>query len=317
MPPFRKQHWVSQSYLRRFSRDEKHVYLFDKRTDRVARPHVRDVAQGKFFNDGFLRNEKGELLAGIPQGLLEREFGKWEEALARVTRVALTVAEGGRGSAEDRQTMAICVAVQLMRTPAVREQLAREVTADLEDEANTFLAEQMPDAAAKYRVSLSYPDSWRSALHFHFIWRSGELARLASDLNQYIWRIGLNPTPMPLCTSDRPVIAYLHDAVGGTPVPRSERANDVMRKAFVGDRPLHGIEVIYPLTSEVLLLMYHPGHFGDMQHLDGGRKALSPSEVLHYNALQLLECERQVFSPDDVFDQVRQHAAGFREVFVA
>lgn len=315
MANYKRQHWAPQSYLRRFSPDDAHIWVLDKPTDRMALASIRDVAQGKFFNDGFLRDEQGRLEAGIPEGLFEEEFGKWESALGEMTQVALRVAAGGGADLEARRTMATCVAVQLTRTPAFRKRLAEGITGVLEDDANVYLAERMPDAAAKVKATLKFPPEWAAGLHSYFVWRSGQIPEIATDLFYYIWRVGVNRSSVPLCTSDTPVLGYVHDAAEGAVAPQpEERKHDVVRKVLVGDRPMRGIELIFPLTPEITLLMYHPTYFAHMQNAQGRPLALSRADVLHYNALQLLHSERQLYSRDKDFSIVREHAATYTEI---
>ena len=213
MAHYERQHWAPHSYLRRFSPDDAHVWMLDKPTGTVAFPNIRDVARDKFFNDGFLRDERGVLPPDVPDGLIEGEFGRWESALAQMTRVALRVASGGGADLDDRQTMSICVALQLTRTPAFRKRLADSVIAVLEDEANTHLAKRMPEAAARFRAKLKVSPSWESALHSDFVWQSGQVVEIAADLYHYIWCVGVNRSSLPLCTSDTPVVGYVHDAL--------------------------------------------------------------------------------------------------------
>jgi hypothetical protein len=291
--------------------------MLDKPTDRVAFVSIRDVAHGKFFNDSFLRDDDGRLEAGVTEGLLEEEFGKWESALGEMTQVALSVAAGGGADLEARRKMATCVAVQLTRTPAFRKRLTEGVTAMLEDEANAYLAERMPDVAAKLKAKIEVPPKWAAALHSYFVWSTDQIPAIAADLYYYVWRVGVNQSSVPLCTSDTPVLGYVHDAVQGAVGQQAEeRKHDVVRKVLVGDRPMRGIELIFPLTPEVALLMYHPTYFAHMQNAQGRPMELSRGDVLHYNALQLLHSERQLYSRDDDIGIVREHAANYAEIVV-
>ena len=314
MAEYRRQHWVPQSYLKRFSPDQAHIWLLDKPTGRIAYASIRDVAQRKYFNDGFLRDERGALTAEIPEGWVEQQFGKWETALSDMTRVALRVAQGGGADLDERRTMAICVAVQLTRTAAFRKRLASGVLGSLEADANAFLAEKMPEFAKEFRATLSFPPEWSAALHHRYVWESGDIPLIAVDLFHYIWRIGVNVTATPLCTSDTPVVNFVHDPFArDLSHAAGNGEDDIVRRIVVGDRPIYGVEIIFPLTPKVALLMYHPAYFTKMHSVQGRRMLLRESQVLHYNSLQLLECDRQLFSVVDNFDAIRAHAAKYEE----
>lgn len=317
MAKYTRQHWVPQSYLRRFSPDGDHVWMLDRPTGRIAFPNVADVARSKFFNDSFLRDESGQVIPDVPESYVEELFGKWETALAEITQVAQRVADGGGAGLEERQTMAICVALQLTRTQAFRKRFTEGVIKSIEEDANNYLAENCPDLADKYRATFSFPENWHAAMHHHYIWESGDIPAIANDLFFYIWRIGVNTSRMSICTSDTPVISFIHDVVAPpTPSQRTSSGDDIVRHIITGGRPLYGIEIIFPLTPKVLLLMYHPGYFAPMQQLQGKRTGLDRSKVLHYNSLQLLNCDRQIYSYDDDFDELRTHAATYAEIEV-
>jgi hypothetical protein len=314
MVNYKRQHWVPQSYLRRFSPDGAHVWMLDKPTGRIACPNILDVARGKFFNDGFLRDERGALPPDVPEEAIEQQYGTWEEALSRATDSALRVAAGGGASLEERTEMAICVAVQLTRTPAFRAYLSMGVIAALEDDANRCLEETRPDLAEKLRVTLTFPPEWSAALQHEVVWSSGYVPKMAVDLSYYIWRIGVNQTELPLCTSDAPVIGFVHEAFQqGERTKLLEDDSDIILRVLVGAQHVHGLEVVFPITPEVVLLMYHPKYFEAMRRVQGKRKLLSIREVLHYNALQYLQAQRQVFSPSDIFATIQNHAARYTE----
>ena len=314
MPEHKRQHWVPQSYLRRFSPDGAHVWLFDKPTARTALADIRTVAQGRYFYDGFLREAEGQLPPDVPESVFEREFGKWESALTEMTAVAQRVAAGGSATLQERQTMAICVAVQLARTRAFRKRFVEGVKGVLEDEANAFLAERSPDIASKFRVEITMPPGWDAWIHQFYIWQSGQIPQIALDLCCYIWRIGVNRGSAPLCTSDNPVISYLHDAGQPSSPPLHDRKDDVVRETLIGNRSIRGVELIFPLTPDVALLMFHPVYFAGMQEFQGRIRDLSEREVLHYNALQLLYSHRQFYASRNVVESVTSHAGTYTEI---
>lgn len=295
----------------------KHVWVLDKPTGNVRRSNVENVAQGKFFNDGFLRDGERRLPPEIPDGHVEHQFGKWETALTAASAAALRVAEGGGATEDERQAMATCLAVQMTRTPAFRKRLSEGTAGVLEDEANAYLAEKEPAFASKFRAKLSFSAKWAAALQYDFIWSSGQVPAIAMDLFFYIWRIGVNHTDIPLCTSDTPVSTCLHDTLREVvKEEETESEEDIVRRTIVGNRSLYGLELIFPVTSEVVLLMYHPVYFKHLWPLQGRRFALTREAVLHYNALQFLDSERQVFAPADIFDTVRDHASGYTEQII-
>lgn len=287
MGNYARQHWVPQSYLRRFSPDGTHIWMFDKPTQRTAFPSIRDVAQGKYFYDGFLRDNLGVLPGDVPEGTIEREFQRWEAALTDMTEVASRIAAGGGAGLDERKTMSICVALQLLRTPILRSHLKDGAATFLEEDANAFLAREKPESATKYKVQIAIPDSWSGALHFEVIWSGDHVVRVATDIFHYIWHIGVAPSAIHLCTSDAPVTPFVHDTHQFRTTTSSRSPyHDVIRQVLVGGVSTRGVELAYPLTPELALLMYHPEYFAHLQPTQGKARRLTEDEASHYNALQ-------------------------------
>lgn len=115
-----REHPVPRSYLRRFSPNGTHVYVYDKATGQVALVATSNIAQ-----------------AAVPECAVELQLEKWEGELSDVTDTALRVAAGGAADPEVRRSMSICVAVQLTRSRATGERPAAggggipELAADL------------------------------------------------------------------------------------------------------------------------------------------------------------------------------------------
>lgn len=322
MAEYEKQHYVPQSYLRRFSPDRKHVHVLDKPTGTVEFWKIEGLAQRRYFDEAFLRDETGSYPPGVAPGVLERELGRWETALSEMTKVTQRVADGGGASLEERHTMSICMAVQLTRTRTFRQLLVQGVTGSLEEEMNEYLRQVAPDVAKHVRGTLTFREQGHSALHTDFLWRSGWIPRIATDIFHYIWRVGITLPFIPLCTSDSPVVVAMHDheyvrGTGTGSVDRDEGPDDwrdaVRRILGILDAP-PAIELVFPLTPTLALLAYHPVHFAEMYPLQGKRKILHPAEVLHYNALQVLYAERQAYSERNIFPLVTSLAAHYRQV---
>ena len=126
MSGHKKQHYVPKSYLKAWSADGRRIWMFDKHQNTAKHVGLRNVAQAKYFNDAF-RRSRGKVSDGEASDLFERQFQMWEKQFLTMRRVALDVAANRRqGSLKDRQMMATCAAVQLLRTAKTREALIHE-----------------------------------------------------------------------------------------------------------------------------------------------------------------------------------------------
>jgi hypothetical protein len=211
MTRYKKQHYVPVSYLRAWSEDEKRVHMFDKYTGEVRLVGLKSVAQGTYFYDAF-RRENGVIEDGLSESAMENAFGEWEVKLSTMRRVALQVASGeGPGTLEDRETMAICAAVQLLRTKAARGWILGEAR-DPTRRPSGLLA-WLPDfMKSRVREDPTFAEREISLLQAMLIWQSGIVPQIATELYHYIWVIAVNETPWPFYTSDSPVAAISHPA---------------------------------------------------------------------------------------------------------
>ena len=153
MAKYRRQHYVPQSYLRRFSEDGSRVNVYDKVVRKSFVSNTRDVAQAPFFNDSFLRDDDQRMPDGVADDLIERELGRWEERLTEMTEVARSVAEGGGADLDERVSMSICAAIQMVRIPEWRKHLVQLSTEHLEADASRYVEKRMPGITEQFKLS--------------------------------------------------------------------------------------------------------------------------------------------------------------------
>lgn len=306
MPGYRKQHYVPVSYLRAWSPDGRRIHLFDKVSGEDRLVGMKSVAQGTYFNDAF-RREQGVIVDGHPESAFEDAFAEWETNLSLMRKVALRVAANeGAGTLDERGTMSICAAVQLLRTQAARNRLLEEAMNP--DRHPRGLLAWLPErirrriyedpALAREKIS-----AWQMML----IWQSGIVQQMAVELYHYIWVIAKNETPWPFYTSDAPVAAITHTPgasphfIDPSPLPDSH-AEEAVKRLFSGRGDPSGLQLIYPLTPQCALTMYHPRDFarelGDKQ---GKVLVLGGESARIYNSAIAAHATRQVLASNNDF----------------
>lgn len=62
------------------------------------------------------------------------------------------------------------------------------------------------------------------------------------------------------------------------------------------------VEVIFPLAPDLALMMYHPVYFAALHPKQGRPMLLGEEDVWRLNALQTVQCERQIYSISPDFD---------------
>jgi hypothetical protein len=131
--------------------------------------------------------------------------------------------------------------------------------------------------------------------HAEFMFVEGFVERVMPVVLDHIWSIGDNNTPQPLFTSDAPVVLYPHvnhPLYGGS--------------GFASK----GIEILLPLSPRYILILRERCHFAPLMEgltpsPDGAVLLMRPEGVSLYNNFQVCNSHRQVYSPQDTFDEIR------------
>jgi hypothetical protein len=306
----KKQHYVAQSYLRRFTSDGKNLYVFDKFAKSSFGPtSVVNVAHENYFYD--FHDE--EVLTAASAAKLDLQSA--EKALAvldgefnRVIEVAINFAKGATPAPtpEQRMKMALCAAIQLIRTRDFRDEVVESMEEMGRAVGDSFLKLAKPELASQVEVEFKFKKDSISLLHGKFLWNPEFIGQVAAALCNHIWVIGVNETATPLITSDSPVVRRAHKSEEPF-IPRADsgplykRAIDI---AIESSRPgieSEGVEIIFPLSPDCVLIFLERSYFKTLEDKDGRRFALNDAKVDELNRLQVIQSYRQVYSRSDDF----------------
>ncbi len=299
-----REHYVPRSYLERFTYDGDHLYVFDKFSKEIRPANKRDVAQERYFYDIPLEAIKPDVAARLnrdPQ-LEEKALGALESSFTDSYNAVLKVADNQPLSNEHRKTMALCVSVQFLRTRTTRNRLTEAYEKGTEALLNTALrmASRLAntDHADKLKAEVKKYDKQRAAiLHGSFMWDSKLVSQLAATLYHHIWFVGVNTTPQPLFTSDHPVVTQSAMKPAPLSAKKSDNEIEVLIELDSGIAGFGspGVEVIFPLTPNKVLVALDRVYFKQYAELEGVPVRLHPSAVERYNRLQVLQSYRQVY----------------------
>ncbi|HKQ07572.1 MAG TPA: DUF4238 domain-containing protein [Blastocatellia bacterium] len=309
MAQHKRQHYVPQSYLKRFTQDDKRLYVYDKvLRQSLGLISVKDIAQESYFYDIPLDAIPKDIPGINRDPHLEEEGLKAiDDEFKKIIDVAIGVAKGGGADLKQRAVMSFCLAVQLMRTLDFRNVLVRAMEKLTEATLNSVLELADPKLASQLRVEAKkYDKGGASVLHNHHLWNPENMSRIAKVLYNRIWLLGVNTSPIPLYTSDAPVALWAHKEMEPyTPKPDTGPAfSKAIDMVIESDRPgleTEGVEVYFPLNPHCALIILENEHFKNLQEWQGKRIPLNLAAVEAYNKLQVLESHRQVYSISDDF----------------
>ena len=258
----KKQHYVPQSYLRRFSPDGTHVFVFDKVLRRSFSQAIKSVAQENCFYD-VPQNDGSQWDEQEAEKMLAEVDGITNEAIATL----LDTFEEQEIPRDLRYTIAYSIVMQSARTPTARDTM-RGIMHGLRDHMVQDAESQEWDGLADiYRSAFTMGKKNEAYHHVLGMTDLDSILPAVTALLNCVWTVGVNVSSAPLITSDNPV----------------NTSSD-------------GFELFYPVTPKHLLMLGQRRHFDHIKHLDGKSIDLDEQNVAHYNAYQVMQSRRQVFS---------------------
>jgi len=284
----KKQHYVPQSYLKRFSTDGRSVFVFDKFKRRVFRTNVSNVASERYFYDFPVETTDN---LNVDAQLVENALAEIEAVYSNTIDSILEKVRGNTGETllqpSHRVSMSYFVALQAMRTREQRtvqtQLMEKGIEAILDKTAEHQRDEYEIQANADYVSLLQSLSMFGPAVQ-----------AIASALREHIWLVGVNQTEQPLYTSDNPVVRKAH----------KKDPYDIRSYAGFASE---GVEIALPITPKHILILCERTFHRHIVAKDGETLLLDNHEYIkYYNSLQVAQSYRQIYCPSDNFDLARK-----------
>jgi hypothetical protein len=290
----KNEHYVPQGYLEKFTEDGKYIYVFDKHkpsAQRVYKAHIRNVASETYFYDF-----PPDIQQDYPDlQVVEHMFSEIEAIFYEFRDNFLATINGMISITQDqRLAMAYFMTLQMLRTPEYRRNFI-----DMMNKLGTQVAYRVRLNSPKKKLEpLALLDKSRIPLaHAKLMFPSDMLYSFVKVLINHIWIVGVNKTTESFYTSDTPVVTKAHSAQSGG--------------IGIASR---GIEIAFPLTEDVILILKERTLFKEEVKLDGVVKLLNTSEIGYYNWLQIIRSYRQVYCASSDFHVAEQTCQRFPDV---
>jgi hypothetical protein len=280
------QHYVPQFYLEHFANDDSQVWVFDKSTAKSFLTHVKNIAGEGYFYD--FKTGPGSQ----DEQELEKMFAGLEGAFAPIFQSFIEGIKSGAITALDqsyKNLISKFITMQILRSNETREHNYQLMTglrdsiiekfggteADLE--ANGLGAAQLDRKESHLRnVIMNIP------------------ARDAIDqaLMNHIWVVFVNHSSLPFYTSDHPIARMPH---AQHPVLSMSGYNS------------EGIEIAFPVSPTILIALSERKFFQDLEAIENSVLEITDEQnVIYYNAMQVSDSFRQVFSAADEFELTKE-----------
>lgn len=303
MSKVKKQHYVPQFYLKRFTFDGERIYVFDKFAAKKRTANTKDIAEEKYFYDIPLAAiSESDDSENFDVQMLEKELGKIEANYSRAIKELLKSLEpktrlqkifnslkfsGGKIiTKKQKNALAFFIAVQYFRTKESREATTELQMKFTEAIFNAF-SEANSGSMPELEISSEIGKDDAKMFHLQSLFDPEFVNSIAGILNSHIWVIAVNETNQPLYTSDHPVVKKGHI--------------ESQLRSFEGFGSI-GIEITLPLSPRHILLIYERTFFKEIEKMDRRTTSLTEENVTYYNSLQVLQSYRQIYCSEKEFD---------------
>lgn len=299
----KKQHYVPQTALRRFSPDGERIFVYDKISNEARLSNIRDVAQQRYFYDIPQEVIPADLQQTMDRQSIEHRLSELEANFNTVVEHVLrkvtsrnplrrflnfvTLRQDKTINCSDKKALCFFVALQYLRT--------REFRLIMKDGLEQF------EAAIRKRIPADQIDLFFEDFrgvnevdvrmhHLSLMLDNEFVSELTALLYGHILVIGQNRSNHKLYTSDNPMVRQAH------------KRHPVLRNIGIGSP---GIEIAMPLSSDHILIFMEKTHFAPLAKSDRKLVNLVEENIEYYNSLQVQGCERQVYCETDDFELAR------------
>jgi len=306
------QHYVPQSYLKKFTYDGKRLYVFDKFTGRSNSRSTKSVASETRFYDfhpviykefrkrvasGEVAQDEAKLLGkALDPQMIEHELAAREAKFPPLFEAVLEAIKQKQSITEEqRWNLAEFIVLQFLRTPEYRRELI-ELQLSVSTEAIRRMLIMKNIATDEFQ--LKFDEKYASLEHAQLMFDPDLQLALCQALVNHIWLIGVNMTTSHFYTSDTPIVKRTHD-----------------KHPLIGTGlGSYSVEVAFPLTPKHMLILRERTHFHDLQQLDLHTVPMTPENVIYYNSLQVFQSYRYVYCPFGEFLLAADISCGHPEI---
>ena len=304
------QHYVPKCYLKNWVfNDKEQVYVYDRISKKIYSPNIQGIASERFFYDcdikALLTQERiDEILSTVDPKLLDNEHfiekyladyveDEFKRLIQTIIQKASTMnnweAENCYCIKEEiKEAFSYHLAILSVRLKSVRDDLL---------ETNTLIEKLLSENNASEQTIANYrvDESDLAAIQGSMILNKENLATIAEGFYNLTWVVLLNQTSSPFVTSDNPICRRAH-----------------VTHPFLSMAGLNspGVEVFFPLSPDVLLLMYDGEyHKYKSGHDRALRKVVLLDNIDYYNSCEFFNSNRWTISSENDFSLIEKLVA--------
>ena len=282
MSKVKVQHYVPQFYLEHFANTQSQLWTFDKSTAKSFLTHVKNVASEGYFYDFKTGDEQK----------LEKLFAGLEDAFAPIFRSFLEAIASGELTELDesyKRCISKYMTMQILRSNETREHHHQLVTGLRESILEKgWVTEEQLEANGLGATQIDRKENHLRNVVMNIPARD-DMDRV---LMNHIWVVFVNHSALPFYTSDHPIARMPH---ARHPILSMSGYNS------------EGIEIAFPVSPTVLIALSERQFFKDLEAVENSVLDITDEQnVIYYNAMQVSDSFRQVFSLTNEFELAKE-----------
>jgi len=298
----KKQHFIPQCYLRWFSVNGKFINVYSKIRKKSYPQAISNTAcQENFYkiSEKFLSLFNNETFK--PNSIEIDFFDKIvERLLGPLLKTINQKADGWRSEKNNLNTLsklekekfAALIAIQYLRMPNIRDKyyLAHKESASAELEIiKSFISNQYPESKEFIdNIEMHDDEDYKPIEHFKIFADQELVDNIQDHILDKIWIFYVS-TEKDFYTSDNPIIIKPH-----------LENQPPLYEGF----GMKGVEIIFPISSSVLLTLWDKKYFIDREFQDNKFYLINKKEKLHYNCYQYIWANEEIYFIENNFQLV-------------
>jgi Protein of unknown function (DUF4238) len=257
----KKQHFVPQSYLRRFADESgKRLWVLDLVTGNFFHSNIKDVAARNHFYDTLIDDH----IEGFDSQGVEKLLGFADGAFPRLLTNVVASAESGAGIPQlIKHELAYIIWLQFIRTEAFRQRITPENLPDI------------PKAEAIVQI-FGFQDE-------------DLITRFKHLLEKRLWVVRKASGKFKFPTTDNPLLLQTSHTNLAQNILELQKSRHKIDELDVG------LEFTLPLDPEHILVLYDPATNEDMQVWADKVCPMDDDTVIQLGFWQVMGANRQIF----------------------
>lgn len=296
MAEFIKQHYIPVCYLKNFTLDGKSFFIYSKANpNKIFSQSIFNIAcEDKFYD---VVNSEFQKETGLDYNTLEKDFfaqtfePHYNEILKKIiSRCNEELVHNGSEILDQREIdiFSELIAVQYLRLPQFRDKYWNLLKDGNQKRSEIILGflEQISGRKAD-EITLQFDEKRKADYHAGFLFDENFRYDIQEALRNKIWIFYF--TDETVYTSDNPILCKPHSKG---------------KHSFIEGFAMEGVEVIFPISKNVILTMCDQNYFKEKQSMHNKVFSIESKKLWEYNLYQYFFSKSRVFAHKDDFEKI-------------